>query len=525
MPQSTLYWIIGIIIVVLVILIIATAVRSSRRREEAAVEAAPRAAAQPAATTAAATQGGAVGAVADRDRTDSDADADARRAADAQAREETAVTGAGAFDAKTAEKKSAEKKSGSTAAPRPAESEDTRDAEARPASALSTFDAAEVDRRASAGDTDRDGAADAAPLGLAAAGVAGGTGVTVDDAATGAALPEPLGASSDASAEADRRPRLGTPAPAEASAASDDADRTAVPGVAGGAGVAVDKAEEKAEDTAPELSEDEALSRPVAGLPGMPGRVEVTEDQRRSAEAEVESSATGRATASSDTPAETVPGTTPLTGQDALIEAPEHAHEAPEPIFETPAYIQDSTTGQDPTKDLPEGQVYGTTPLTGEDAVIEARADVAETAESTGSADRADRAEDTVRPAVSGTDHVAVPGVAGGDGVQVDAAPVEAVRPSANAPQDSVVPTGHGVEVGDRGEAVAGRPAPSKLEAVKATVVETAGTVGKTAGTAAAKAAPVVGSAARTVGKAAGTVASTLKDKLADAQGRRWGRK
>lgn len=39
MPQSTLYWIIGIIIVVLVILIIATAVRSSRRREEAVVDA------------------------------------------------------------------------------------------------------------------------------------------------------------------------------------------------------------------------------------------------------------------------------------------------------------------------------------------------------------------------------------------------------------------------------------------------------------------------------------------------------
>ena len=37
------------------------------------------------------------------------------------------------------------------------------------------------------------------------------------------------------------------------------------------------------------------------------------------------------------------------------------------------------------------------------------------------------------------------------------------------------------------------------------------------------KAAPVAGSAARTVGKAAGTVASTLKDKLADAQRRRWG--
>ena len=217
-----------------------------------------------------------------------------------------------------------------------------------------------------------------------------------------------------------------------------------MPGVAGGEGVAVDKAE----DATPELSEEEALSRPVAGLPGMPGRVEVTEEQRRAAEAETGTATPSAGHAPSDAPAQSVPGTTPLTGGDALIEAPEHAHEAPEPIYETPAYIQDSTTGQDPTKDLAEGEVYGTTPLTGEDAVIEARADVAEAADSTD----------------------------------------------------------------------AGRPARSRFEAIKETVVDTAGTVVE-------KAAPVAGSAARTVGKAAGTVASTLKDKLADAQRRRWGRK
>lgn len=383
MPQSTLYWIIGIIIVVLVILIIATAVRSSRRREEAVV------------------------------------DADARRAERAEVREETPVAGAATFDAQTAEKKPT---SGSTAAPRPAAASDDvvrSDAEARPASALSTFDAAEVDRRSTEESAPRSGAADAAPLGLAAAGVAGGTGVTVDEADAGVDLPAPLGAPTDA-------------------------DRAAVPGVAGGEGVAVDKAE----DATPELSEEEALSRPVAGLPGMPGRVEVTEEQRRAAEAETGTATPSAGHAPSDAPAQSVPGTAPLTGGDALIEAPEHAHEAPEPIYETPAYIQDSTTGQDPTKDLAEGEVYGTTPLTGEDAVIEARADVAEAADSTD----------------------------------------------------------------------AGRPARSRFEAIKETVVDTAGTVVE-------KAAPVAGSAARTVGKAAGTVASTLKDKLADAQRRRWGRK
>lgn len=383
MPQSTLYWIIGIIIVVLVILIIATAVRSSRRREEVVV------------------------------------DADARRAERAEVREETPVAGAATFDAQTAEKKPT---SGSTAAPRPAAASDDvvrSDAEARPASALSTFDAAEVDRRSTEESAPRSGAADAAPLGLAAAGVAGGTGVTVDEADAGVDLPAPLGASTDA-------------------------DRAAVPGVAGGEGVAVDKAE----DATPELSEEEALSRPVAGLPGMPGSVEVTEEQRRAAEAETGTATPSAGHAPSDAPAQSVPGTTPLTGGDALIEAPEHAHEAPEPIYETPAYIQDSTTGQDPTKDLAEGEVYGTTPLTGEDAVIEARADVAEAADSTD----------------------------------------------------------------------AGRPARSRFEAIKETVVDTAGTVVE-------KAAPVAGSAARTVGKAAGTVASTLKDKLADAQRRRWGRK
>lgn len=468
MPQSTLYWIIGIIIVVLVILIIATAVRSSRRREEAVVDAAPHPAAQPAATTAAATQGGALGATDDRHETASDVDADARRAERAEVREETPVAGAATFDAQTAEKKPT---SGSTAAPRPAAASDDvvrSDAEARPASALSTFDAAEVDRRSTEESAPRSGAADAAPLGLAAAGVAGGTGVTVDEADAGVDLPAPLGASTDA-------------------------DRAAVPGVAGGEGVAVDKAEDTAEDATPELSEEEAPSRPVAGLPGMPGRVEVTEEQRRAAEAETGTATPSAGHAPSDAPAQSVPGTTPLTGEDALIEAPEHAHEAPEPIYETPAYIQDSTTGQDPTKDLAEGEVYGTTPLTGEDAVIEARADVAEAADSTdstdsaerpGAEDRTERTERRLRPAAPATEHVAVPGVAGGDGVQVDSA----------------------------------RPARSRFEAIKETVVDTAGTVVE-------KAAPVAGSAARTVGKAAGTVASTLKDKLADAQRRRWGRK
>lgn len=535
MPQSTLYWIIGIIIVVLVIILIVSSLRAKRGREEEAAAAGRHADSAPAPLAATAARGGTVGA------STVPATGAAAGAAEDAARltgQESAVDGAARVHAVPATGDAPADRTGGRAAG---------------ATALPSFDVDEVDRRAAeqreqdvverrratgaeagaaggsgvsvdeaegvakdatgqdvtpVADAQRRNGSSAAPaatgagLGLAAAGVAGGTGVTVDDAGTGADLPAPKG----------------SPA-GDVEVAETQAE------AAQGAQAAAGRSD---------LTDAEARTYPVTGLPGVPGAVDPeqvaaarVQDAAELTAAEVRRAEHERG-ASQPADPESVPGTVPLTGEEAVIEAPVHTHEMPEPVLGTPAYIQDSTTGQDPTEDLPEGQVYGTTPLSGEDAIVEPadqlRAEAAETEDRAASDAVTASAETAVVP-VEETETAVVP-VA--ETRSADAGPSE----------DSVAPTGQGAETADRVEPaapVAGTPARdearthddhrSRLEIVKDAVAETAGTVATTAGTAAEKAAPVVRSAARTVGKAAGSAASTLKDKLAQAQERRWGKR
>lgn len=550
MPQSTLYWIIGIIIVVLVIILIVSSLRAKRGREEEAAAAGRHADSAPAPLAATAARGGTVGAsTVPATGASKGADEDDARLTG----QESAVDGAARVHAETV--------TGDVPADRTGE-------RAAGTTALSSFDVDEVDRRAAeqreqdvverrrstgaeagvaghaavpgvaggsgvsvdeaegvakdatgqdvtpVADAQRRNGSSAAPaatgagLGLAAAGVAGGTGVTVDDAGTGADLPAPKGSPA------------GVVEVAETKADAAPAEHTVVPGVAGGDAVTVDTADVQSSSVAQgaqaaagrsDLTDVEARTYPVTGLPGVPGAV----DPEQVAAARVQDAAELKAAegrgpehergASQPADPESVPGTVPLTGEEAVIEAPVHTHEMPEPVLGTPAYIQDSTTGQDPTEDLPEGQVYGTTPLSGEDAIVEPAdqlpAEAAETEDRAASDAVTASAETAVVP-VEETETAVVP-VA--ETRSADAGPSE----------DSVTPTGQGVETADRVEPaapVAGIPARdearthdehrSRLEIVKDAVAETAGTVGK----------------------AAGSAASTLKDKLAQAQQRRWGR-
>ncbi|MGC5048938.1 hypothetical protein [Micrococcus porci] len=472
MPQSTLYWIIGIIIVVLVIILIVSSLRAKRGREEEAAAAGRHTDSAPAPLAATAARGGTVGAsTVPATGASEGADEDAARLTG----QDSAVDGAARVHAESV--------TGDAPAGRTGE-------RAAGATALSSFDVVEVDRRAAEQreqnvvERRRATGAEAGAAGHAAvpgvAGGSGGSGVSVDEAE---------GVAKDATAQdvtpvADAQRRNGSSA---APAATGEGLGLAAAGVAGGTGVTVDDAGTGADLPAPkgspagvvEVAETQAEARtyPVTGLPGVPGAV----DPEQVAAARVQDAAELKAAegrgaehergASQPADPESVPGTVPLTGEEAVIEAPVHTHEMPEPVLGTPAYIQDSTTGQDPTEDLPEGQVYGTTPLSGEDAIVEPADQLR--------AETADR--------------------------------VEPAAPVAGTPA--------------RDEARTHDEHRSRLEIVKAAVAETAGTVATTAGTAAEKAAPVVRSAARTVGKAAGSTASTLKDKLAQAQQRRWGKR
>ncbi|UBH24564.1 hypothetical protein KW076_12075 [Micrococcus porci] len=546
MPQSTLYWIIGIIIVVLVIILIVSSLRAKRGREEEAAAAGRHADSAPAPLAATAARGGTVGAStvpatgdAPADRTDGraagatalpsfDVDEVDRRAAEQREQdvvERRRATGAEAGAAGHAAVPGVTGGSGVSV--------DEAEGVAKDATGQDVTPVADAQRRNGSSAAP---AATGAGLGLAAAGVAGGTGVTVDDAGTGADLPAPKGSPAGVVEVAETQAEA-----AQADAAP--AEHTVVPGVAGGDAVTVDTADVQS-SSAPQgaqaaagrsdLTDAEARTYPVTGLPGVPSAV----DPEQVAAARVQDAAELKAAegqgaehergASQPADPESVPGTVPLTGEEAVIEAPVHTHEMPEPVLGTPAYIQDSTTGQDPTEDLPEGQVYGTTPLSGEDAIVEPAdqlpAEAAETEDRAASDAGTASAETAVVP-VEETETAVVP-VA--ETRSADAGPSE----------DSVALTGQGVETADRVEPaapVAGTPARdearthdehrSRLEIVKDAVAETAGTVATTAGTAAEKAAPVVRSAARTVGKAAGSAASTLKDKLAQAQERRWGKR
>jgi len=431
MPQSTLYWIIGIIIVVLVIILIVSSLRAKRGREEEAAAAGRHTDSAPAPLAATAARGGTVGASTVAAPGDAPAGRTGERAA--------GTTALSSFDVDEVDRRAAEQREQDVVERRGATGAEAGAAGHAAVPGVSVDEAEGVAKDATAqdvtpvADAQRRNGSSAAPaatgegLGLAAAGVAGGTGVTVDDAGTGADLPAPKGSP---------------------------------------AGV-VEVAETQAE----------ARTYSVTGLPGVPGAV----DPEQVAAARVQDAAELKAAegrgaehergASQPADPESVPGTVPLTGEEAVIEAPVHTHEMPEPVLGTPAYIQDSTTGQDPTEDLPEGQVYGTTPLSGEDAIVEPADQLR--------AETADR--------------------------------VEPAAPVAGTPA--------------RDEARTHDEHRSRLEIVKDAVAETAGTVATTAGTAAEKAAPVVRSAARTVGKAAGSAASTLKDKLAQAQERRWGKR
>lgn len=490
MPQSTLYWIIGIIIVVLVIILIVSSLRAKRGREEEAAAAGRHTDSAPAPLAATAARGGTVGAsTVPATGASEGADEDAARLTG----QDSAVDGAARVHAESV--------TGDAPAGRTGE-------RAAGATALSSFDVVEVDRRAAEQreqnvvERRRATGAEAGAAGHAAvpgvAGGSGGSGVSVDEAE---------GVAKDATAQdvtpvADAQRRNGSSA---APAATGAGLGLAAAGVAGGTGVTVDDAGTGADLPAPkgspagdvevaetqaeaaqgaqaaagrsDLTDAEARTYPVTGLPGVPGAVDPeqvaaarVQDAAELTAAEVRRAEHERG-ASQPADPESVPGTVPLTGEEAVIEAPVHTHEMPEPVLGTPAYIQDSTTGQDPTEDLPEGQVYGTTPLSGEDAIVEPADQLR--------AETADR--------------------------------VEPAAPVAGTPA--------------RDEARTHDEHRSRLEIVKAAVAETAGTVATTAGTAAEKAAPVVRSAARTVGKAAGSTASTLKDKLAQAQQRRWGKR